>query len=164
MAYIKSEHTKVASINATERFKYFMYHNRRATKGSVFHNAGWLFADLLLALTIIFIAASATGKPKPAPVPQTLNPNPLMFTINVDPLQLSQSRTIAHVKDQVRQQLKQSHNSNHEVGLVITLAGGENGDNHSMSFNAILKTLPAFQHAVCKNYHNLLHRPSEFDL
>jgi len=52
-----------------------MLNNRRHSKQNIFHTAGWLFADLLLALTIIFIAASTTSKPQvkaapsPTPVP-----------------------------------------------------------------------------------------------
>src|SRR5581483_5233108 len=140
-----------------------MQNERRNTKHGIFHTAGWLFADLLLALTIIFIAASATGKatpkvplsimptptsiptPTPTPIPtptptaikQTLDPHPLTFTINVNPFQLNSPDTITTVKGQVTQQLDQSHNGNRKVGFVITLAGGLAGVDHAMSFNAI---------------------------
>ena len=159
-----------------------MYNNRRAAKRSIFHIAGWLFADLLLALTIMFIAASAAGKPLsttkthlsitptptptpvPRQVPQVLDRHPLTFTINVNPLQLNQPNTIAQVRDQVNQQLNKSNDANRKVGFVITLAGGALGDNHARSFNAILNSIPAFQSAVFKNYHDLQNPDSEFDL
>lgn len=141
-----------------------MYQNRHPTKENIFHSAGWLFADLLLVLMIIFMAASTTGKPKPAPLPRTLNPNPLNFTINADPHQLKKAKTIAYIKDRVLQKLKQSHKSNSEVGLVLTFAGTADGEKNASVFNAILKTLPAFRHAVCNNYHYLGHPASRFDL
>ena len=163
-----------------------MYNNLHITKQrSIFHTAGWLFADLLLALTIIFIAASAGGKPAhkiilsttptptatPVPIstatpppPQGLDPHPLVFSMNADPLQLGQPGTITQMKAQVEQQLSQSHNSNRRVGFVITLAGGINGVNHATSFNAILASIPAFQHSVFKNYHDLNNPTNEFDL
>lgn len=169
-----------------------MYNNRRTSKRSIFHIAGWLFADLLLALAIIFIAAAAIGKPTPpvktdlsitptptptptptstptptptpTPASQVLDSRPLTFTINVDPLQLNQPNTIAQVRDQVNQQLNKSNNTSHKVGFVITLAGGASGDDHAQSFNSVLNSMPPFQSAVFKNYHNLGNPDSEFDL
>jgi hypothetical protein len=165
-----------------------VYNNRRPAKRTIFHTAGWLFADLLLALAIVFIAASAIGKPtsmakthpsitpiptfkptltpRPTPtlVPQVLDRRPLEFTINVDPLQLNQSNTISQVQDQVNQQLDKSHNASRRAGFVITLAGGASGDNHAQSFNSILSSMPTFQNAVFKNYHDLSNPDSEFDL
>jgi hypothetical protein len=38
-----------------------MHNHHHIARRSIFHAAGWLFADLLLALAIIFIAASTTG-------------------------------------------------------------------------------------------------------
>jgi hypothetical protein len=155
-----------------------MHNDRPMARRNIFHTAGWLFADLLLALTIIFIAASATGKPiskatpsvTPTPIPtrtsttQALDPHPLKFTINVDPFQLNSPDTITSVKGQAIQQLNQSHNGTRKVGFVITLAGGIAGDDHAMSFNAILMSTDPFQGAVFKNYHDLGHPESEFDL
>ena len=165
-----------------------MYYNRRSAKRTVFHTAGWLFADLLLALTIIFIAASAIGKPAsttkahlfvtptptvmptptPTPVPtqapQVLDRHALTFTLDIDPLQLNQPNTVAQVQDQVNQQLNKSNNTNRKVGFVITLAGGALGDNHAQSLNSILNSMPNFQNTVFKNYHDLGNPDSEFDL
>ena len=154
-----------------------MNDKRRISRRGIFSTAGWLFADLLLALTIIFIAASAIGKPPrvirshtltPTPTPvrilQTLDPHPLTFTVNVDPLQLGSSDTVSYVKDQVSQQLNHSHNGRRKVGFVITLAGGVAGVDNATSFNSILKSMPSFQGAVFKNYHDLGNPDNEFDL
>jgi hypothetical protein len=157
--------------------------DHRIARHSIFHTAGWLFADLLLALTIIFIAAATTGKalpkvvlhptptptslaptPTPTKILQALDPHPLKFTMNVDPSQLGQSSTIAYVQDQVTHQLDQSNNGSRKVGFVITLAGGVAGVNHATSLNAILMSMPPFRGAVFKNYHNLDNPDTEFDL
>src|SRR5258708_181600 len=96
-----------------------MYHRRNTPKNTIFHSAGWLFADLLLALTIIFIAASAAGKPvekahpKITPTPivpfiKGLNPQASYVTINIDAnaLQQNDPAAIQAIKDQVKYQLK----------------------------------------------------------
>ncbi len=160
-----------------------MHNNRRVTKRGIFPTAGWLFADLLLALTVIFIAASAIGKPTPkaaftptptwtpipmmitpTQIPQALDPNPLKFTVNVDPFQLGNSNTISDVKNKVMQKLDQSNDSDRKAGFVITLAGGISGVDHAMAFNAILKSMPSFQSTLFKNYHDLGNPENEFDL
>ena len=101
--------------------------------------------------------------PTPVPVAPTPTPTPT-FTLNVDPLQLNQPNTVAQVQDQVNQQLNKSNDTNRKVGFVITLAGGAFGDDHAQSLNSILNSMPAFQNAVFKNYHDLGNPDSEFDL
>ena len=70
----------------------------------------------------------------------------------------------ASAQGQVIQQLNQSHNGTRKVGFVITLAGGIAGDDHAMSFNTILMSIDPFRGAVFKNYHDLEHPESEFDV
>ncbi len=99
--------------------------HKNAFGSSSFPSVGWLFADLLLALAMLFLIANTVGnpsqsKPKTTLVPTkvvlgiTPTPTPLPrlelqfheFTINVDPnglLSGSQS-AIDNVKNQVRGQ------------------------------------------------------------
>jgi hypothetical protein len=68
-----------------------MQNNRhRITSRGIFHTAGWLFADLLLALTIIFIAASVTGRPTVKVVP---SPPPSM---PITPTQVPRLELVPH--------------------------------------------------------------------
>lgn len=155
-----------------------MQPNRRHFNQHMFHMAGWLFADLLLVLSIIFVTASTTSRqqaktpptptlvstPTPTQPPQALDSRPLDFTVMVNPSQLSQPDTIASVENQVNQSLYQSNDSNRQVGFVLTLAGGANGVQHAARFNAILQSIPPFRGAILKNYHDLGHPTGEFDL
>jgi hypothetical protein len=106
-------------------------------------SAGWLFADLLLALAMLFLAANTFAikplPPKPTPTPTqvlaTPTPIPLPrlelkfheFSLNVDPNGLlnNDPAAIASVKQQVKAQAILNGRS---VGLVIAY-GGAPGDN-----------------------------------
>lgn len=115
-------------------------------------SVGWLFADLLLALAMIFLLANTVGssnkpKLKPTPTPTRVLPTPTPtplprlelkfheFTINVDPnglLNNSQSATVS-----VEQQVKaQAILRGRNVGLVIAY-GGAPGDSQIGQAQAI---------------------------
>jgi hypothetical protein len=100
---------------------------------------GWLFADLLLALAVLFLVANTLAIKPPPPAPRTIKkpaikltptPTPLPrlelnfheFTIHVDPNGLlSNNRgAIASVEQQVR---AQSILKGRSVGLVIVYDG-----------------------------------------
>ena len=102
-------------------------------------SVGWLFADLLLALAVLFLLVNTVGSPlKPKPISKkavvtpTLTPIPTQlprleltfheFKINIDPSALlndSQS-TINAVKQQVR---AQAFLQGRSAGLVIAYGG-----------------------------------------
>jgi hypothetical protein len=153
---------------------------------NTFSIVGWLFADLLLAMVLVFLGAAeggnagqvmpqqaptlhATRTPSPTgtsvkPPPLALSPAPLAFSVFIDPSSLGDPRAVATVKDQVAQQLRGTGNWLHKAGFVITLAGGIQGVEHATAFNHILSSILNFQAAVFKNYHDLGHPPEEFDL
>lgn len=153
----------------------------------IFGSAGWLFADLLLALTIIFIAMSAIHNPEtkakqasiqltptaipnatPTPTPTqhalALNTAPLTFSIQSVPTTLNQAGVKHSIIKQVNKIISSSLYRSSKVGFVITLGGGGDGVANAESFNAILKTMAPFKKAVFKNYHDLNNPSEEFDL
>ncbi len=108
-----------------------MLNNQRSGR-SMFSIAGWLFADMLLAMMMIFIVASTTSvdilpktKLAPTPTPKVLPRLELnfhRFSINVDPNGLLNdvSGAIADVKSQVK---SQAFLKGRSVGLVIVYGG-----------------------------------------
>lgn len=126
---------------------------REDLKNSFTVSAGWLFADLLLALAMLFLAANtfairpppktlltptptatAAATPKPTVLPR-LELNFHEFTINVDPnglLNGSQS-AIASVEKEVKAQTILRGRS---VGLVIAY-GGAPSDNQISQAQAV---------------------------
>lgn len=117
--------------------------NRREGRSFSMGFIGWLFADMLLALAMLFLIANTIGsppkpKPKPTPTPTKVivkpTPTPLPrlelkfheFTINIDPngLQNNDPQAVASVKQQVR---RQGILQGRSVGLVIAY-GGAPGD------------------------------------
>jgi hypothetical protein len=111
---------------------------RRSDK-SFMISPGWLFADLLLALAVLFLVANTLAIKPPPPVPRTIKkpavkltptatPLPRLelnfheFTIHVDPNGLLNNNrgAIASVEQQVR---AQSVLNGRSVGLVIVYGG-----------------------------------------
>lgn len=107
------------------------------SRNSFIFSAGWLFADMLLALAMVFLAANTFGvKPPPMPTPTpTVAPTQISpprleqgyhrFTINVDPgglLRGNQSASDAVVR-QVR---AQSFLQGRSAGLIIVFGGAPN--------------------------------------
>lgn len=104
------------------------------SRNSFIFSAGWLFADMLLALAMVFLTANTFSiKPPPTPSPTpTVEATPITpprleqgyhrFTINVDPKGLlsgSQSASDAVV----RQVKAQSFLRGRSVGLIIVFGG-----------------------------------------
>jgi hypothetical protein len=111
--------------------------NRHRRGRSTFSIAGWLFADLLLALMMIFLVASTVGvyippapihpPPTPTPpVPPRLELKFHRFSINIDPSSLLNGTPseIDNIKSQVR---AQTFLKGRSVGIVIVY-GGAPGD------------------------------------
>lgn len=112
---------------------------RKKIRGSAifFGATGWLFADLLLALAMVFLVASPSGEnfnpiatppppctPTPAPKP-ALNTRSMEITVTYDPAAIpsAQSQVRSAITKQFKtkypgQQLEQSH-----AGLVILFGG-----------------------------------------
>lgn len=158
-----------------------MHNHRHSPRNTIFSLAGWLFADLLLALTVIFIAASAPGisiaknnppptviiqesTPTPTPQPEqpTLDNKPFTFNISITSEQPEETEVI----DMVTQKLNESNNSHRKVGFVLNLAGElENpgtGEDRARIFNNALKSMPNFKNAVFKDYHHTGNAPDTF--
>ena len=107
-------------------------------KGSFFGSAGWLFADMLLALSMLFLAANTVGiKPPPIPLPTPkVTPTPKTpphleqsyhrFTIIIDPNGLLSGNQNAS-NDVVRQVKAQHFLQGRTAGLIIVY-GGAPGD------------------------------------
>src|SRR6266446_9227880 len=106
-----------------------MWRNRRSGR-NMFSIAGWLFADMLLAMMMIFIVASTTSvtippKTKLTPTSRALPRLELKFhrfTIDVDPNGILNDApdAIAAVKNQVR---SQAFLKGRSAGLVVVYGG-----------------------------------------
>jgi hypothetical protein len=110
---------------------------KRSTRGDLksafMGSAGWLFADLLLALAMLFLIANTVSlpkppiilKPKPDPTaipPPRLEQNYHRFSITIDPNRLSSQDP--GERDAVIQQIKvQTFLQNRNAGLVIVYGG-----------------------------------------
>jgi hypothetical protein len=106
---------------------------------ALFGAAGWLFADLLLALAMVFLVANSHGKPIPIPTPApptptptptvpptpvVLDPNSVAFSMRLDPglLRAGDLSTKQTVLSAVLSHLGGKH-----AGLVLTFGGQGNG-------------------------------------
>jgi hypothetical protein len=120
-----------------------MHRYRRVGQRSLFSIAGWLFADLLLALAVIFISANTIGTrplvakrstptppqlptPTPTPLP-SLERTHLRYTLTIDPTGLlgNDSAAIAQVKQQIKSKAELQGRS---AGLVIAYGGAPSVD------------------------------------
>jgi hypothetical protein len=122
-----------------------MLRQRRTGQHGLFSIAGWLFADLLLALTIIFISANTIGAkpivkarstPTPTLIPSpTFTPSPLpslehdylRFKLTIDPNGLLNDAPKAI--EQIKQQVKsKSQLQGRSAGLVVAYGGAPSVD------------------------------------
>lgn len=121
-----------------------MRENEHSTRPSplFFGAAGWLFADLLLALAMIFLVANSVGNVRPAPTPTptpTVTPSPtpipklpvldlhyIVVIVQVDygALESGDPAAIQSVEQQVR--AAPALNGRH-AGLVLTFGGSIGG-------------------------------------
>ncbi|GHO82278.1 hypothetical protein [Dictyobacter formicarum] len=125
-------------------------------------SVGWLFADLLLALAMIFLIANttitpikasihpkpmatptATPSPTPLPIPR-LELQPHRFTINIDTTGYLNNApdAINSAKEQIR---NQSFLKGRSVGLVIAYGGAPTTDDIPAALDIAAKT-----YDVCK--------------
>lgn len=119
-----------------------MYRRQRLRTQDVAMLGGWLFADLLLALAIIFLANSNAGiklavavsptptptiAPTPTPLPKitTVDPNPAKLTIPINPdLLVNGDPTEQNTfKDQMHQKMPQS-DTQRSAALVLIFGDG----------------------------------------
>lgn len=105
-------------------------------KKSFMGSAGWLFADLLLALAMLFLIANSVSQPKPivhitptatatataTALPPRLEQNYHRFSITIDPGKLLNNDP-AEKANVIRQVKAQSFLHNRTVGLVIVYGG-----------------------------------------
>jgi hypothetical protein len=132
---------------------------RRAARASysgnvLFGGTGWLFADLMLALAMLFIAATSAGTapssqsaphPKPAPsptvtpgpqvtasptmapkrhLPLPLDLTPVKMTLNIDPNAVLNNDP--EQADKIRKAVLTDHRlAGRQAGLVILFGGGD---------------------------------------
>lgn len=122
-----------------------MYRRQQPYSNSTIMLAGWLLADLLLALTIIFLASSSTDikltttttaatiTPTPTPTPTALpqiagvdpNPTEISITINSSALLAGDTNETNSIKTQVQQQLQ---NDSQKTAAITLTFGGQKGD------------------------------------
>ncbi|GIH67757.1 hypothetical protein [Sphaerimonospora thailandensis] len=148
-------------------------------RGSVTLLAGWLFADLLLGLTIIMLGAqapppvpakpvagkgTATPSPSPSPSPSPcarqitgVSAKPVKVSFRVSP-GASDAEMIARVKRELRKHKK--HLAGRHAGMVLTFgANGGAGDGVHLATRvnaAARKGFPGiFQTAATRNFHDL---------
>lgn len=109
-----------------------MYRRSRIRNGDIVSLSGWLFADLLLALTMLLFISSVTvipphvvtkpaQKAKPTPLPRLeLNRNRIIISIDANGILGNDPAAVASVKQQIRTQHSLYRRS---VGFVIIYGG-----------------------------------------
>jgi hypothetical protein len=108
---------------------------REDLKKTFMGSAGWLFADLLLALAMLFLVANtiplpalsiahaqAKSKAKPMTIPH-LEQTYHRFSITVDPIRVMNNNDVGERNAIVRQVLAQKFLHNRSAGLVIVYDG-----------------------------------------
>ncbi|MGB3305073.1 MAG: hypothetical protein WBA63_02740 [Thermomicrobiales bacterium] len=79
------------------------YKRKRRTGGSMVVLGGWLFADLLLGLAMLFAVATTVGAPPPTPTP-TATPDELATAeANFARSQVQNQQTVSALEDQIAQ-------------------------------------------------------------
>jgi hypothetical protein len=142
---------------------------RRRARRSTFSLVGWLFADLLLALTMIFVIISAVQgvyvPPKKVgvtPIISALSSKPVDVMVQVDTMALlnSDPAAMASVQSQVKSQLRRY--SQLKAGMVLTFGGGPDANQDTsvaQQINAVLASLGAkhfvFDKAVYRSFIDL---------
>lgn len=109
-----------------------MYRHSRTGGRDIVSLSGWLFADLLLALTMLLFISSVTVipppkiiKPTPTPAPTPLprlelNRNRITISIDANGILQNAPEAIANVKQQIRAQRSLYKRS---IGFVIIYGG-----------------------------------------
>jgi hypothetical protein len=134
--------------------------------------AGWLWADILLGLFAIFLAANTVGAATPAALPG-IDPAPVTITLAIDgPVLLGTDTTrIAaeqrRIADAVQAQVAR-RSAGRKVAIVIAFASHADpsaGDDLSQAATELLNA-GAFAGATVKTYHSIVagDRGSQLDL
>lgn len=131
-------------------------------RGVTMSLAGWLWADILLGLFAIFLAANSVGAATPAELPG-IDPQPVTLSLTIDGRKLlgldatagaaEQRRIAATVEAQVAQQT-----GGRRVAIVIAFASHADpslGDDISRVATGQL-TRGAFAGATIKTYHSIV--------
>jgi len=130
----------------------------------MFSLAGWLFADMFLAMTMIFLIASAVGTYTPKVQGKAITPTPRLIGMNKTPITVSfavdsngllnnDPTVITQVKSEVQKQLKDylSKHVNGKAAFVSTFGGGTDDrvdTAEADNVNAILQDMGKKQHYV----------------
>lgn len=129
--------------------------------------AGWLWADILLGLLVIFLAANSVSAPLQAPPQPTarpgVDPKPLELTVTVDGATLLGGNTSAIEAEQSRirtEVLRQLSAKGERRRVAVVLAYGSHerpadGDRLARLATGGLRTAP-FDEAAVKTYHDLV--------
>ena len=132
------------------------------SRGVTMSLAGWLWADILLGLFAIFLAANSVGAATPAAVPG-IDPKPITLSMQIDGPKLlgfdaaagaaEQRRIAAAAEDQVTKQA-----GGRKVAIVIAFASHGDpslGDDLSRLATGQLTSGP-FTGATIKTYHSIV--------
>ena len=132
------------------------------SRGVTMSLAGWLWADILLGLFAIFLAANSVGAATPAAVPG-IDPQPITLSMQIDGPKLlgfdgvagaaEQKRIAAAAEDQVTKQA-----GGRKVAIVIAFASHGDpslGDDLSRLATGQLTNGP-FAGATIKTYHSIV--------
>lgn len=153
---------------------------RQRTQRNMFVLAGWLFADMFLAMTMIFLLGSTVGThipkvkpmtPTPALIGMDKRPVTVKFTVDSNRLLNNDLRVIAQVQSEVHRQLRNylSRHINGKAAFVSTFGGGTDDwidTNEASTINRILQDMGRRQHYVFDRsdtvYNNYIDRSDDF--
>jgi hypothetical protein len=148
-----------------------MRRHRYTGSRSLFSIAGWLFADLLLALAVIFISANTLGA-RPVKAVRPATPQPSTVTPQVTPvLELHFHRFVLHIANPIRlladdstaiAQLKEQVTNEPELqgrqaGLVIAYGGAPSSGQIRNARNIANKVMAVLQSLQSNNYFVFAH-------
>jgi hypothetical protein len=160
--------------------------SRPRTQRNMFALAGWLFADMFLAMTMIFLLGSTIGThvPKVKPITPTpaligMDKTPITVNFTVDPnfavdsngLLNTDPGVVAQVQSEVRRQLRNylSTHNNGKAAFVSTFGGGTDDQidtNEANTINTILQNMGKRQHYVFDSsdtvYNHYIDRSADF--
>lgn len=151
---------------------------KNAMRQNMFTQVGWLFADMFLAMTMIFLSTSTIGtytppqsKATPTPHQVGLDPHPQDVSMTVDMNALLNGDADSYVQQQVKAQLA-SYLHSHPYGkaaVVLTFGGGPQNDidtQEAQDTNAILQHMGSQQHYVFNHsdisYNNFIDLGSDY--
>ncbi len=152
---------------------------RKDSKASLILPVGWLFADLLLALAMIFLVANTIqppSPPKPTPTPKptkvVVTPTPstslildparvTLILTKLDPDKLSNGTAdaVTDLENKIREQITQKGLQNRRAGIAIAYGGADNynqadrGSSVSAEVYKVLDMLGQQRFVFCHTLH-----------